>query len=143
MDTNLDEIPEGRRAFVAFLGAKYAEFCVAYAKKYKARRPPSDNLFARSLGVPVSNFSRWINGITIPTYENAYELSKKVGLEVFDLLGYDRPQSSFDNPMLDYIATHFSDLSEDDQREMYEHTKGEVDKKHGSKQGAAQPGGGK
>ncbi len=48
--------------------------------------------FAIYLEVDQSMLSRWINGQRLPTNENVIKLGNKLGPEIYDLLGWVRPE---------------------------------------------------
>lgn len=48
--------------------------------------------FARFLGIGVNNYTQWRTGNNLPSYEKALLLSKKLGNEIFGILGYQQPE---------------------------------------------------
>lgn len=55
----------------------------------------SFSAYGRYLGIKQSTFSQWLNGSSVPSYENAVSISLKVGEQVYDVLGYARPVEVF------------------------------------------------
>ncbi|MEN6572050.1 MAG: helix-turn-helix transcriptional regulator [Anaerolineaceae bacterium] len=50
--------------------------------------------FARYLGVGVNQYTQWRTGNNLPNYDSAKILASKLGPEVYELLGYERPASA-------------------------------------------------
>lgn len=61
--------------------------------------------FAEYLQLSQQTVSNWLNGTRQPTGENIRKIAEKLGLEVYDVLGLQRP-----NPVLHYITKHWDDL---------------------------------
>jgi len=61
--------------------------------------------FAAYLGVSQPILSHWLNGKRSPGPENLRLLSSKLGPEVYDVLGLERP-----DPDLAYITQHWEEL---------------------------------
>jgi transcriptional regulator with XRE-family HTH domain len=47
--------------------------------------------FARYLDVSNESLSRWMRGDSIPNYANTVKMSKKLGDEIFAVMGYEPP----------------------------------------------------
>ena len=56
-------------------------------------RRQSYSAFSRYLGIRQTTFSQWINGNGIPSYEKAVIIAKKLGDEVYGVLGFAVPDS--------------------------------------------------
>jgi len=56
--------------------------------------------FATYLGVEYGALSAWMNGTRKPRRENVARLSEKLGLEVYDVAGYARPNNGDIDPDL-------------------------------------------
>jgi hypothetical protein len=54
-------------------------------------RPAKAKEFSEYLQVPSSSFSNWINGKAIPSGENLRNVAQKLGYEIYDILGEERP----------------------------------------------------
>lgn len=67
--------------------------------------------FAEHLGVSQQTLSTWMNETRRPQGENVRKIAEKLGLEVYDVLGLQRP-----DPILFYIQKHWDELPEEDQR---------------------------
>lgn len=95
------------REFQKMLEDAYEEYRV----KTKDRHP-SDNKFARWLGVSPATLNTWINGIRGPDMANAIQLSRKMGPGLFRVLGY--PTVHLSNSLkLDFIMENLSCLTEE------------------------------
>jgi transcriptional regulator with XRE-family HTH domain len=66
--------------------------------------------FADYLGVSQQTVSSWWNSPKIPQGDNIRKLADKLGLEVYDVLGLERP-----DPFLHYFIKHWEKLPEDAQ----------------------------
>jgi transcriptional regulator with XRE-family HTH domain len=76
--------------------------------------------FADFLGVSQQAVSSWMNGTRLPQGEYLRKLADKLGLEVYDVLGLERP-----DPLLYYLTKHWDEFPENvqnailDQAEKY------------------------
>jgi len=71
--------------------------------------------FAEYIGSSQQTVSTWLNGTREPQGDNVRKLADKLGLEVYDALGLERP-----DPMLHYIQKNWDDLPMEVQREILE-----------------------
>ena len=71
--------------------------------------------FAEHLGVSQSTVSTWFNETRTPQGDNVRKIADKLGLEVYDVLGLERP-----DPILFYIQKHWDELPEEAQRTLLE-----------------------
>jgi len=100
------------------------------------KRRVSDNEYARHLQVSAGSYNQWINGNRLPSYENAVKLSRILGKEIFDVLGYDRPGSEYKSPYLVYIIDNWKALPENTKKEIFDHVKEMIE--HGDDKRIAQ-----
>ena len=110
-------------AFQQFLTDKIIEW------EMGNRKQVSDNAFARYLGVSTGSWNQWKNGNRTPDFSNACKLARKLGPEVFDLLGFPRVIAA-NNPQLEFIVKVWDQLDTDTQNVIHEHVMEEVQKKH-------------
>ena len=71
--------------------------------------------FAEWLGIPQSSLSNYMTGFRMPNEKAAYKLGAKLGWDVFDLLGLQRP-----DPLLQLITRLWDDIPEEQQRALAE-----------------------
>ena len=71
--------------------------------------------FGEMLGVSASTISQWVNGKYPPSAELVPMLADRLGLEVYEVLGYARPE-----PELRYISRNWENLPEDARRQIRE-----------------------
>ena len=95
--------------FKQFLEVKYLE----WQQKQGGRK--TVHQFASYLGVGQSTLSNWWNGERKPEGESVDKLAKKLGLEVYDVLGLERP-----DPDLHYLQQVWYDLSDKERRTIRE-----------------------
>lgn len=69
--------------------------------------------FADWLGIPQSSLSNYMTGFRAPNEKAAYKLGAKLGWEIFDLLGLQRP-----DPLLQLITSLWDDIPEEKQKEL-------------------------
>lgn len=69
--------------------------------------------FAEYLGSTQQTVSGWINGTRKPVGDSVRLLADKFGLEVYDVLGLERP-----NADMFYLESIWDDLSPEDRREI-------------------------
>lgn len=76
----------------------YMEFRSWLMEKFKEWEKTQPNgrsnysSFARYLGVGVNNYAQWRSGNNLPSFDKTKLLAQKLGNEIYDILGYDRPQ---------------------------------------------------
>jgi len=68
-----------------WLEGKYVEWMS------RSGRRKSIQEFAEWLGVPRPHVSRYLGGSRIPSRKNADKIAAKLGPEIYDLLGFQRP----------------------------------------------------
>ena len=105
------------------------EAYVDYVQKRK--RPVSQNEFARKgLGVSPVSYSQWVTGTRMPDYQNVIILSRTLGAEIFDIMGYPRVPN-FADSKIQFIAERWTSLDSETQEEIYKHVKEEVESRRG------------
>jgi len=67
--------------------------------------------FAQYLGVPQSSLSSWMSGAYMPSGESIQKIAEKLGYEIYDILGVQRPPLA--DERLAYIASIWDDLDEE------------------------------
>ena len=95
--------------FRQFLEVKYLE----WQQKQGGRK--TVHQFAAWLGVGQSTLSNWWNGERKPQGDYVDKLAMKLGLEVYDVLGLDRP-----DPDLHYLQQVWDELSDRERRAIRE-----------------------
>ncbi len=95
--------------FPEYLERKYLE----WQNKQGKRKTIED--FAKYLGVSRPILSMWMNGSRKPGLENIRLLSTIFGLEIYDILGYPRP-----NPLFAYTERNWKNIPIKDQRKIAE-----------------------
>ena len=78
--------------------------------------------FAGFIGVSQSTISSWWNGIRVPEGENIRKLEKKLGFEVYDVLGLPRPDED-----LAYISQHWDTISAEFRRKFRKEVEEQLD----------------
>lgn len=91
--------------FRQFLENKYLD----WQKETGGRKTVQE--FANFLGVHQSTVSTWWNGDRLPQGENIVKLSLKLGLEVYDVLGLERPDAD-----LYYIQQNWEQFTPEERR---------------------------
>ena len=71
--------------FADFLTRKYLEYQLAQGKPIYVRE------FAAYLGVSPTTYSNWINSGFTPSTRYVDQIANRLGMEVYDLLGLQRP----------------------------------------------------
>ena len=110
--------------FQEFLTQKFLEYQQGHTSTYK--RKIGDAEFSRWLGVSNASFNSWINGVRLPDYENAIRLSKRLGRQVFDILGYDHVLVTADKEVI-FIADNWRFLEDDTRNEIITAIKEELE----------------
>jgi transcriptional regulator with XRE-family HTH domain len=82
-------------------------------------RKVRDNEFAKWLGVSANSFNAWINGNRIPSYDNAIKLSRRLGKEVFSVLGFP-PVTIANYPDLIFLVEHWEEFDNEVKRQIME-----------------------
>src|SRR5512139_2351207 len=101
----------------------------AYVEYVSQRRQKvSDNQFAKYLGVSAASYNQWLNGIRLPSYDSALQLAKKLGPQIFDILGYERIAVSAD-PAIMFIAEKWRYLDNETRKQIIEHIEEELQKR--------------
>jgi hypothetical protein len=68
--------------------------------------------FSEWLRIPVASVSQYLNGYAIPEGENLFRIATKLGFEVYDLLGYSRPDRALKEWQALYDITPPADREE-------------------------------
>lgn len=90
-DTNVKRFGKiGMMEFKDWLVGKFLEW-----EKQQEKRQPYV-AFARFLGVKQSALSQWMNGNNTPTLDYVGVISDKLGPEIYDVLGLQRPTDLLD-----------------------------------------------
>jgi len=76
------------KAFEDYLHKKMFERGVELGRFITARE------FAEWLGFSATTYSSWVNGGSVPSLENLIKLSSRLGDEVYEAAGYQRPDIS-------------------------------------------------
>lgn len=108
--------------FQELLMAAYDEL-----RTQRKRHKVSDADFARWLGVTPSSLGQWSAGNRAPDIASAIQLSKRLGLEVFDALGYERIPVITDR-RLALIVDAWQTLTPDQRAEISSYVKELADK---------------
>jgi transcriptional regulator with XRE-family HTH domain len=90
------------KELLTFLNMEYLK----WQQKEGGRRTIQD--FADYLDVDRPTLSIWMNGKRVPDDRNLEKLAFRLGLEIYDILGRDRP-----DPRLIYITRNWSKISEE------------------------------
>jgi transcriptional regulator with XRE-family HTH domain len=93
--------------FKQFLEMKFLEWQQQAGSRKTAKE------FAEYLGVGQTTISSWWNANRKPEGENLVKLSKRFGIEVYDVLGLPRP-----NENLSYLQRIWDDLPPEQQSEV-------------------------
>jgi hypothetical protein len=101
--------------FQELLQAAYRQF-LEESKRHRA----SDTAFSRWLGIGQGALSNYINGTRTPDYANTVILSRKLGRDVFKILGYPEVEEVND-PALKFIVHNWRWVPVDTQQQIYEH----------------------
>jgi transcriptional regulator with XRE-family HTH domain len=83
------------------------------------RRKTTDTQFSMWLGVSPVTYNAWVNGTRKPDLASALKLSDKLGLEVFDVLGFPRVYA-VDDPLLRLIVEEWENLNEETKTAIHE-----------------------
>jgi len=89
--------------FAKWLGNKFLD----WQRRQGGPRPAKE--FAEWLGFENMTVNHWLNGNHRPTHGNAYMLSFKLGLEVYDVLGFHRPDED-----LYQVEVHWHKLKDEE-----------------------------
>lgn len=107
--TDYSEGSNNRMKFRQWIEMKYLE----YQRNSGGRKTVLQ--FAEHLGVSQQTLSNWMNETRTPQGDNVRKIADKLGLEVYDVLGLERP-----DPILFYIQKHWDELPEEAQRALLE-----------------------
>ncbi len=80
-------------------------------------RRKSVTAFAHYLNVPQASLSEWMDGKYIPSADSLRKIAAKLGYEVYDALGIQRP---FNDDRLAYIISIWSDLDENGKQKLFD-----------------------
>lgn len=78
-----------KREFAVWLEGKF----LSWMGEAGRRRTLTD--FAKHLGVSQSLLSQWLNGRYLPELKNINKIAERLGPEVYDLMGLQRPDPDF------------------------------------------------
>lgn len=72
----------------------FAQFLVTKFREWEKAKGGRQSLtsFARYLGVKQPTLTRWMQGDNVPDAANLDILARRLGNEVYDILGYSRPK---------------------------------------------------
>lgn len=115
------------KLFHQWLQQKYAEYVSWYSTRNN--KIPSQNEWARYLGITNTNLSQYMLGNRKPDVRQADLLAAKLGMEVYDRLGLPRKMPH--NPILYFVADHWTELDENDQKEIQELIRNRLAEKEG------------
>ena len=73
-------------SFPQFLVRKFREWEIS------TKRKQSVSSFARYLGVKQPSLSRWMTGDNPPDLEHIQKLAAKLGPEIYEILGFEKPE---------------------------------------------------
>lgn len=79
----------GKREFAEWIEGKFLFWMGETGK----RRTVTE--FAKYIGVSQSLMSQWLNGRYLPDLKNITKIAERLGPEVYDLLGLQRPDPDF------------------------------------------------
>ena len=97
------------------MNEKFQAFLLTEFKKYEevvGGWRPSISQWAKYLDVNEANLAHWIMGRRIPDIPNAIRLSRKLGPQVYDILGYDH-YAQLDDPMLRFVAEGWETIDDE------------------------------
>lgn len=95
--------------FSSWFETKYLEWQIRESGR------KSVDKFSTYLGVSQPAVSSWLNGHRKPTGRNVEKLAEKLGPEIYDLLGLQRPDQD-----LQFLARHWHQLSDNLKKEITE-----------------------
>ena len=84
---------------------------VKWERERKQRQ--SYSAFARYLGVKQSSLSQWLAGNYPPSKENVEKIAAKLGPEIYDIMGMQRP-----DPELEHLREQFEAVDPKDRQEV-------------------------
>jgi len=76
--------------FKEFLNKKHLEYQISQERTISAKE------FAQWLGVSPTSYSNWINSGYKPDLYRVQALAKKLGMEIYDVLGIPKPPTTID-----------------------------------------------
>lgn len=74
--------------------------------------------FAQYLGIPQSSLSSWMSSAYPPSGENVQKIAERLGYEIYDILGIDRPPLA--DSRLAYLASVWNNLDEEYRERLYD-----------------------
>ncbi|MFC1923559.1 helix-turn-helix domain-containing protein [Chloroflexota bacterium] len=96
-----------REHFRIWLESKFIE----WMKETNKRQTITD--FAEYLEVPRQKLSRWLQGNLMPARENVHRLAAKLGIEIYDFISFDHPDTK-----LKFIVHNWYLLDPNDQQKI-------------------------
>ena len=97
----------GKKEFAEWLEGKY----IAWMNETGRRRTLTE--FAEYLGVGQPLLSQWLNGRYLPGMKNVSKLAARLGPEVYDLLGLQRP-----DPDIHRLVSLFGEMDEQGKQDL-------------------------
>jgi transcriptional regulator with XRE-family HTH domain len=94
--------------FSNWLDQKYMEWMAD-----RPRSSRSQTEFAEYLGISQSLLNKYLTGKRVPTVQTADKLAARLGPEIYDLLGFSRP-----DPILDRIKHLYDEIPPENRTEL-------------------------
>lgn len=101
---------------------RFQEFLLDARIDYERRRRNvvRDYEFARWLGVSVNSLSAWMKGLRYPSYDNSIKVSRKLGKEVFYILGYPPVTIAYSSELV-FICDRWERMSSESKQQIIGH----------------------
>jgi len=102
---------------ITMLEMKFSQYLTGKFLEWQSQQGERKTVaeFARWIGVKQSSVSMWWNNVNEPSGESVRLLANRFGLEIYDILGLDRPNES-----LYYVQTNWEKLPDDMQSKIKE-----------------------
>lgn len=99
---------------------KFADWLEAEYLKWEQQRGKRSTLvqFANYLGISAPLLSHYIKGIREPSNDTVHKLAQRLGAEIYDVLGLQRPDAN-----LQFISRNWSKLTEAQKSELIDGVK--------------------
>lgn len=96
------------KALTEYLLRKQAEIGIQLGRPLRSKE------FAKMIGVSPNTYSQWVNGDSVPGYDNIQKIAAVTGDEVFDITGYSRLSRGYklSDSLVKKLADFTSELSE-------------------------------
>lgn len=111
-DLKLPPLNKSFASFQDYIEAKFDQYRAEYKKFHQTRHEPSQNAFARYLGISASGLATYKVDAVVPNDDNLAKMASRLGNEVYTAAGRYR------NPYLAPIVAGFDELSEADQKDL-------------------------